>query len=136
MCESLAKTVAKYDKQWDLFIHSSLFAYRTTKHSVTKQTPFFLTYGRQAILPVELEIQTYPEEPITDRNLDDALIRRTHDLIGITAEARITAKERIKLSQDLQKERHDKKIKSRSFQKDDLVLEFRSQDQNIYGDKF
>ena len=136
LCESLAKTVAKYDKQWDLFIHSSLFAYRTTKHSVTKQTPFFLTYGRQAILPVELEIQTYPEEPITDRNLDDALIRRTHDLIGITVEARITAKERIKLSQDLQKERHDKKIKSRSFQKDDLVLEFRSQDQNIYGDKF
>ena len=45
LCKSLARTAAKYDKQWDLFVHSSLFAYRTTKHSVTKHTPFFLTYG-------------------------------------------------------------------------------------------
>src|SRR6185369_9848063 len=99
LCESLARTAAKYDKQWDLFVHSSLFAYRTTKHIVTKHTPFFLTYGRQATLPVELEIQTYPEEPITDENFDDILMRRTHELIGTTVEARITAKERIKSSQ-------------------------------------
>jgi transposase InsO family protein len=136
ICESLARTAAEYDKQWDLFVSASLFAYRTTKHSVTKQTPFFLIYGRQAVMPIELQIQTYPEEPITSENFDDLLLRRTHDLIGTTVEARITAKERIKLTQDLQKERHDKKISQRSFQQNDLVLEYRSKDQNIYGDKF
>ena len=132
----MAKTAAEYDKQWDLFVSASLFAYRTTKHSVTKQTPFFLVYGRQAVMPVELQIQTYPEEPITGENFDDLLLRRTHNLIGTTVEARITAKERIKLTQDLQKERYDKKITQRSFQQNDLVLEYRSKDQNIYGDKF
>src|SRR6266496_6012975 len=87
-------------------------------------------------MPVELQIQTYPEEPITSENFNGLLLRRTHDLIGTTVEARITAKERIKLTQDLQKERYNKKITQRSFQQNDLVLEFRSKDQNIYGDKF
>jgi len=94
-----------------------------------------LVYGRQPNLPVELQIGSYPERPATKETLQDDLIRRTSDLIGVTAEARITAKEKIKLSQDLQKLRHDKKIKNRSFAQDDQVLEFRSQAQNVYGDK-
>src|SRR6185295_17068465 len=53
LCESLARTAAEHDKQWDLFVHASLFAYRTMKHNTTHQTPFFLVYGRQAIMPVE-----------------------------------------------------------------------------------
>jgi len=136
LCESLARTAAEHDKQWDLFVHASLFAYRTMKHNTTHQTPFFLVYGRQAVMPVELEISSYPEEPITEENFEDTLIRRTHDLISTTIEARVTASERIRLSQELQKKRHNKKIKHESFIRNNLVLEFRSKDQNIYGDKF
>ena len=136
LCESLAKSASQYDKQWDLFVPATLFAYRTMKQDTTKETPFFLTYGRQATLPTELAIQSYPEEPINEENYEDALKRRVHNMIGTTVDARITAKEKIKHSQSLQKERHNRKIKSQAFQKDDLVLEFRSKDQNIYGDKF
>ena len=103
LCESLAKTASQYDKQWDLFVHASLFAYRTSQHAITQQSPFFLVYGRQPNLPVELQIGSYPERPATKETLQDDLIRRTSDLIGVTAEARITAKEKIKLLQDLQK---------------------------------
>ena len=56
ICESLARTAVEYDKQWDLFVSASLFAYRTTKYSVTKHTLFFLVYGRQVIIPIELQI--------------------------------------------------------------------------------
>lgn len=136
LCESLAKTAAEHDKQWDIFLPATLFAYRTLQHSTTKQTPFFLTYGRQATLPVELEIKSYPEEPLKNENFNDALTRRTHELIGTIVDARVIAKERIELSQKLQKERHDRKIKNESFHKNDLVLEYRSKDQNIYGEKF
>ena len=101
LCKSLARTAAKHDKQWDLFVHASLFAYRTMKHNTTHQTPFFLVYGRQAIMPVELEIKSYPEELIIEENFEDTLIQRTHDLISTTIEARVTAKEQIKLSQEL-----------------------------------
>jgi len=135
LCESLAKTASQFDKQWDLFIHASLFAYRTSQHAITQQTPFFLVYGRQPRLPVELQINGYPERSTSETHFQDDVNRRVSDLIGITVETRITAKEKIKLSQDLQKLRHDKKIKNRSFTQHDQVLEFRSQDQNIYGDK-
>ena len=64
--------------------------------------------------------------------------RKEHGWFNIktTVEARIIAEEWIKLSQNLQKKRHNKKIVNNSFNKNDLVLEFRSKDQNIYGDKF
>ena len=54
-------------------------------------------------MPIELQIQTYPEESVTDENFDDLLLRRTHNLIGTIVEARIIAKKRIKLTQDLSK---------------------------------
>ena len=47
LCESLAKNVSLMDgeeSEWDLFIAPTLFAYRTSKNSVTKMTPFFLMY--------------------------------------------------------------------------------------------
>src|SRR5205807_941289 len=52
LCESLAK-VSEKENQWDEHIEQVLFAYRTTKHSTTKRIPFFMTYGREAILPID-----------------------------------------------------------------------------------
>ena len=46
------------DKKWDEYINSILFAYRTMKHKSTGYSPFYLMYGRQAKLPVELKIET------------------------------------------------------------------------------
>jgi len=44
LCESLAKlTEGKED--WDRYISPVLFAYRTSKQSSTKMTPFYLLYG-------------------------------------------------------------------------------------------
>src|SRR5436190_1395970 len=52
LCESLAK-VSQKENRWDEHIESVLFAYRTTKHNTTKETPFFMVYRREAILPIE-----------------------------------------------------------------------------------
>jgi hypothetical protein len=84
-----------------------------------------LVYRRQTVILVELQIQTYSEKLIVSENFDDLLLRRTYNLIGIIVEARIIAKKWIKLTQNLQKERYDKKIIHRSFQQNNLVLEFR-----------
>ena len=48
----MAKLVNKVD-QWDDYIAPILFAYRTSKQATTKITPFFLTYGREAVLPLD-----------------------------------------------------------------------------------
>jgi hypothetical protein len=102
LCESLAK-VSQRENEWDEHIESVLFAYRTTKHNTTKKTPFFMVYGREAILPIE-DIR---EEEDFGKN---AIIKRTYDLINLTDE-RIEALNNIEKSQIQQKRRHDTKIK-------------------------
>jgi len=52
LCESLAKLVEQTN-EWDKYIAPVLFAYRSSKQSTTKLTPFYLTYGREAVLPVD-----------------------------------------------------------------------------------
>ena len=57
LSECIAKLVNDNDKEWDEYINSILFAYRTIKHKSTGYSLFYLMYGRQAKLPVELKIE-------------------------------------------------------------------------------
>lgn len=41
---------------WDEFLGLLEFAYNSSVHSATRQTPFFLNYGREPLRPVDLEI--------------------------------------------------------------------------------
>src|SRR4051812_17910252 len=102
LCESLAKVLEK-ENEWDKHIESVLFAYRTTKHNTTRKTPFFMTYGREAILPIE-DLGTGNDFEET------AIIQRTYELINLTEE-RSKALKNIEKSQISQKTRHDKNIK-------------------------
>src|SRR5438874_2594431 len=102
LCESLAKLSEK-ENQWDEHIEQVLFAYRITKYITTKRTPFFMTYGREATLPIdEIEIQ----ENISEKK---SILKRTYDIINLTEE-REEARKNVKRSQEKQKERYNKKI--------------------------
>ncbi|KAG9301407.1 hypothetical protein G9A89_018079 [Geosiphon pyriformis] len=50
---------------------------RPIKQDTTQATLFELVYGRTATLPVEIEVNTYPTEPITEDNFQEMLLRRT-----------------------------------------------------------
>ncbi len=50
--EKLAKLAEETD-QWDEFVDPVLMTYCTTKHSATGVTLFLLTYGREAVLPID-----------------------------------------------------------------------------------
>src|SRR6266487_1608673 len=103
LCEALAK-VSEKENQWDEHIEQILFAYRTTKHSTTKRTPFFMTYKREANLPTdEMEIQGNIFEK-------GSILKRIYEVINLT-EKRDEARKNIEKSQGNQKEKHDKKIK-------------------------
>src|SRR5204862_1486565 len=103
LCESLAK-VSEKESQWDEHIHEVLFGYRTNRHATTKKTPFFMTYGREAILPID---ETEIPENITER---ESILKRTYDLLNLTEEWE-NIKKNIGESQGKQKERYDKKIR-------------------------
>ena len=61
----LSKLVENKGRDWDRLLGPVLFSYRTTPHSSTNETPFFLLYGRDAKLPSALDFYSpRPRTPI------------------------------------------------------------------------
>ena len=78
-----------------------LFAYRTSKNATTKMTPFYLTYGREAKLPVD--------------NLSDSignLQNRLASLIDEVPMKQEATRQQIADQQMKQKDYHDKQLKN------------------------
>ncbi|CAJ0643496.1 16416_t:CDS:2 [Entrophospora sp. SA101] len=73
----LAKYAATYKEDWDIYLPSVLFAYRTMINSTTRHEPFYLTYGREAIFPIELQIPTYPTEISGEEQKEELLLKRS-----------------------------------------------------------
>ena len=115
LCETLAK-VSEEENQWDEHIEEALFAYRTIKHSTTKHTPFYMLYGREAILPID-----EMDEELTQGNIEEGILKRIYEIINLE-EKHEEVLGIIERSQDKQKERHDKKIKEVRFLIGDEVL--------------
>ena len=103
--ECIAKLLTDKEKEWDEYIDAVLLAYRTMKHETTGFTPFQLLYGRQAKLPIDLKITTYQKMPI---NYDEALTKRTCEIIDKMNNEQIKARENIEKGQEQQKSRHKK----------------------------
>ncbi len=51
---ALLKMVQENEAEWHKYLDSVLFAYRTSKQASTKYSPFFIMYGREPRLPVDL----------------------------------------------------------------------------------
>ncbi|KAG9293301.1 hypothetical protein G9A89_007547 [Geosiphon pyriformis] len=73
------------------------------KQDTTQATPFELVYGRTATLSVEIEVSTYPTEPITEENFKNTLLRRTYDLMETLENKRQRTANNIQKAQEKQK---------------------------------
>ena len=83
LCESLAKLVEQTN-EWDKYVKPVLFAYRTSKQSTTQMTPFYLTYGRDAVLPMDQQGLA-----------SETLVQRINKLINVLLHEREIARKRI-----------------------------------------
>ena len=90
LCEILAKYSEMYKEDWDVFLPSALFAYRTIRQNTTQYEPFYLTYGREATLPIELELVTYPPEVSPEVTLEEACFQRIAQLTSRLVDDRQT----------------------------------------------
>ena len=104
--------------EWPNEIHRVLWAYHTTPQTSTRETPFTLVYGTDAMIPIEVmestgRVRLFDEE-ISEvglrANLD--VIDEVRDLTQISNEA---MKRRFKRS-------HKTKVIPQGFQAQDLVL--------------
>jgi transposase InsO family protein len=55
----IKKKIEEHPRRWHKVLLEALWAHRTSKYSATKVTPFELAYGQEAVLPVEINLQTY-----------------------------------------------------------------------------
>lgn len=120
LCGMLAKYVNDEQSDWDEKINSMLFAYRTSVHSSTKETPFYLVYGRQPRLPVDLALPTGPVESLPE-DFEELIEQRCQSFLRLNIRREGAAKN-IKESQKSQKKYHDKKIKRTDIKVGDNVL--------------
>ena len=59
----LSTLVVNKGHDWDRLLQPLLFAYRSTPHSSTVETPFFLLYGKDAKLPTALDFYSPRQRP-------------------------------------------------------------------------
>ena len=104
LCEALAKLTEK-EKNWDDHIAPVLFAYRTSQHSTTKVTPFLLTHGCEATLPMDDPIK------FVEQVKGDPLYKRYTEILQDLPNVQQGVQTRVTRQRLQQKQRHDAKIK-------------------------
>ncbi|GAU11232.1 hypothetical protein TSUD_342220 [Trifolium subterraneum] len=93
--------------------------FTTTPHSTTGETPFRLTYGTEAVIPVEIgEPSSRIEYPLKE-DINDELLREELDLVE---ELRTGASLREATLKQKIAARHDKRVIKREFEVGSLVL--------------
>lgn len=100
---ALQKTVNEQQDDWDEAIDDILFAYRTSVHATTKYSPFYLMFGRQARLPIEIELDNE-----AGSNEERGLEQRLEELKTLR-QSYGSAADNIVIGQDKQKAYYDKK---------------------------
>jgi len=91
---------------WDLRLRSTLFAYRCSRQNSTKHSPFYLMYGVQPKIPLEMVGEGDVEE---DLSTEDDVCRRANFIADVFARTRGDALENIAQAQESQKQRYDLK---------------------------
>ncbi|GAU45958.1 hypothetical protein TSUD_301670 [Trifolium subterraneum] len=104
---------------WTEELHNVLWSYRTTPHSTTGETPFRLTYGTEAVIPVEIREPSSRVEYPPEEDINDELLREELDLIE---ELRTGASLREATLKQKIAARHDKRVMKREFEVGSLVL--------------
>ena len=103
---------------WVQELPSVLWAVRTTTSRATGETPFFLVYGAEAMLPPELKLGSAHTDCF---NKNDQNERRLDD-INFLEERRNQALVRSAVYQQAMRRYHSRKVQSRSLAVGDLVL--------------
>ena len=113
----LATAVEDHPSDWEEILAKMCMAYNTSVQSTTGFTPFFLMYGRQARLPVDL---MYGVEPGATSTPDEyaAKLRSTLE------KAYATVRKTTNMEQKRQKDYYDRKVHGKPFSAGDLVWLF------------
>ncbi|GAU37759.1 hypothetical protein TSUD_102760 [Trifolium subterraneum] len=104
---------------WTEELHNVMWSYRTAAHSTIGKTPFRLTYGTEAVIPVEMGEPSSRIEYPNEEDINDELLREELDLVE---ELRIGASLREATLKQKIAVRHDKRVIKREFESAQLAM--------------
>ena len=124
MNQTVTKAIVKYlnpeQDDWDEHIDVILFSYRTSIHASTKFTPFYLIYGREAVLPVELQMT---DQTVEKLHVDSDTVQVYVAYVEKMKQELFPVDDlNIKKAQNKQKAYYYKRHRSEKYQLGDLVL--------------
>lgn len=112
----ISKVAESSGKDWDKHLPFLLFAYRVAVHDSTKESPFYLLYGRDPRIPSESVLCQQTSPYLVD------VADYQHELTDCLSTAWGLAKQYIKGAQDRQKQEYDKRAKDHQFKAGDRVM--------------
>ncbi|GKV39170.1 hypothetical protein SLEP1_g46978 [Rubroshorea leprosula] len=116
----LEKMVDDNPRRWHELLSETLWAYRTSQRSSTKMTPFALTYGHDAILPMELTARSLRiaiQHNLLSWEYDEAMMLELEDL----EDTRLTALDRLQVQKLKIAKSYNKRVKGKNLAVGDLV---------------
>lgn len=83
--QTLKAMLTHYTKQnqkdWDRSLPYVLYAYRTSPHSITGHSPFYLVYGREATYPFDIMVNHANSAIVEELSADEDTRRYVNELI-------------------------------------------------------
>jgi transposase InsO family protein len=120
LLDTLAKNVSPDQKDWDLHLQAAVFAYNSSPHSSTGESPYFLMHGRDARSDIDAIIgdgnggRGQQQQPAQRESLSQTVCRLEQVFIQVA--------QHIHDEQQKQKKYYDQDRKGHSFVESDLVL--------------
>ena len=111
LCDMLASYVNQEPSMWDIYLPFVTLAYNSARQTSLKESPFFLFFGREVILPNDIIIKNRHE--MIDE--EDSYKQKWFKALEI-------AKEHLLKAQDKQKYYYDQASKDNRFKESDFVL--------------
>ncbi|KAK2395721.1 hypothetical protein QL285_057430 [Trifolium repens] len=116
----IKKHIAQKPRNWHKTLNQVLWACRNSPKESTNTTPFRLTYGHDAVLPVKIHLQTARVQRQMEIPLDHYYQMMSDELVDLDEE-RLSALEVLTKQKERVAKAYNKKVKSKSFNVGDLV---------------
>ncbi|XP_008229042.1 PREDICTED: uncharacterized protein LOC103328431 [Prunus mume] len=116
----IRKMLEKNPKQWHEKLSETLCAYRTLKRDATGMTPYALTYGHDAILPMEIVVQSLRIAQQHNLIREDYSQAMLLELEGLDT-SRIDTLNKLLAGKQVIARAYNKRVKNKSFEEREIV---------------
>jgi len=116
----IKKKIEDNPKSWHNILSQTLWAYGTSPRESTKTTPFRLTFGHDVVLPAEICLQSTKVQRQHEIHVDHYWNMVLDELVDLDQE-RLRALDILMTEKESITKFYNKKVKSISFDVDDLV---------------